>query len=170
MSNLMTVQQTLIDVNKVSSQSLLCPKYTVSFNRKKNIFSVKDGILIYKVMVYPVFTCQCFHDFTKGYCSHILYVLLNTLELSDTTISFLELFKAEFSELYKENKDIETGMQEVISKFANSEECGICLGKLFSKEIHQCIKCKQLTHMNCITKWNTKNKDAVCIYCKQSYT
>lgn len=160
----LTIQNTKELYNKFKSQSL---NYIITYNKKKNNYIVKDGFIKYVVIISPEISCQC-NKIINKYCNHILYILTNELKLSEEIIMYIDLLKSDFYNLYNEKLDIELGMQEVILRFTDNEDCGICLNKLFNKELYQCIQCKKCAHLNCVIKWKLKKKTEVCMYCNHT--
>jgi hypothetical protein len=155
-----------------SNENILKKYYSSKCNlifvrKKKNIYFVKDGYILYNVSVNPL-KCLCT---TNHLCQHIIFILDNKFNLTCNVIKFIHKILPTFYNFLDDiNGNMNNKLLAEINKNVVSDACGICLSQMNNDnnfELNECVTCKKYTHKLCLNKWlNRKNTDKTCIYCK----
>lgn len=148
---------------------------TVKINYKKNIYSLKEGIINFNVKLDNKPKCNLCNK--NLICHHIFYILIKYYKLSNFVLSFIG-----DSDIYNEflknikKKELNYCLEQIITKKIEDTECGICLENLkfinyndFGKGLYKCSTCKKYLHSKCIDNWFSKSKGlnnrGKCIFC-----
>jgi len=160
--------------------------FNVTYSKKKYI--LKDGYIKYQIYI-GTLSKDALTTFTKcscggnpySYCPHLLYIMVNHLKLSTSTIFHFYRIQDKIGEIQYNNTTNKI-LQKEIKKSIPKENCGICLISLidnnYNLDFYQCNKCTKMVHHKCMCKWldkinrenkrqgkNESSKNA-CIYCR----